>query len=369
MKIAAAAVHRYCLPLRARWLTATGAFTQRRGCLLRLDTDDGARAYGDCAPLPASGTETPAQAESALRAQARRLIGRPASDALAALDNPASRHAPAGRCAIEMALLDLLSQHAGRPLAAYLQDPRQAAGPTADWRAVPVNAALGSLGEVTDDAVLAACDDCFCVLKLKVGVAAVDREIDRLRQIAGLLPAGVELRLDANRAWTAGAAERFLRSCADLPIDMIEEPLAEPRLDQLQALQASTPIAIAVDESTASLDLDQLLRTRTVRRLVIKPTRSGGLLPAIALAQRAASAGLECIVTSSVDSACGVIAAGHLAAALDNRREHGLATSAWLSRDTGVPPTIAAGRLMLPDVSGLGFSPGDGLVFANLDPC
>ncbi len=232
-----------------------------------------------------------------------------------------------------------------------------------------VNAALGSLGEVTDDAVLAACGECFRVLKLKVGVAAVDREIDRLRQIAGLLPAGVELRLDANRAWTAGAAERFLRSCADLPIDMIEEPLAEPRLDQLQALQASAPIAIAVDESTASLDLDHLLRTRTVRRLVIKPARSGGLLPAIALARGAASAGLECIVTSSIDSACDVIAAGHLAAALDNRREHGLATSAWLSRDTGVPPTIAAGRLMLPDVSGLGFSPGDGLVFANLDPC
>ncbi|MBL8422872.1 MAG: o-succinylbenzoate synthase [Candidatus Accumulibacter phosphatis] len=369
MKIAAAALHRYCLPLRAGWLTAAGTLTQRRGWLLRLDTDDGARAYGDCAPLPTSGTETPAEAESALRAQARRLIGRQGGDALAALDKPPRLRAPAARCAIEMALLDLLSQHAGRPLAAYLQGSRQAAGPAPGWRAVPVNAALGSLGEVTDDAVLAACGECFRVLKLKVGVAAVAREIDRLRQIAGLLPAGVELRLDANRAWTAGAAERFLRSCGDLPIEMIEEPLAEPRLDQLQDLQASTPIAIAVDESAASLDLEQLLRTHTVRRLVIKPTRSGGLLPAITLARRAASAGLECIVTSSVDSACGVIAAGHLAAALDNRGVHGLATSAWLTRDTGVPPTITGGRLMLPDASGLGFSPGEEVVFADLDRC
>ena len=101
-----------------------------------------------------------------------------------------------------------------------------------------------------------------------------------------------------------------------------------------------------------------------MRRLVIKPTRAGGLLPALDLARRAASVGLECIVTSSIESTCGVTAAAHLAAAIDTQLAHGLATSSWLGSDTGAAPAIVAGRLMLPRTAGLGFMPGEEIAFA-----
>ncbi|WP_300454377.1 o-succinylbenzoate synthase [Accumulibacter sp.] len=369
MKIAAVALHRYRLPLCADWRTAGGGFAWREGWLLRLDAAGGARAYGDCAPLPMSGTETLAAAEPALQALARRLVGKSASDALATLDRRSACRTPAARCAVETALLDLLAQASGCSLAACLHDGWASADPPPKRSTVAVNAALGSVGEVSETAILEACREGFQVLKLKVGIAGVRREIDHLWRLADLLPKGIWLRLDANRAWRFSDASRFLQSCVGLPVEMLEEPLAKARLDRLQSLQAGTPLAIAVDESTAFLDLERLLRRCSVRRLVIKPARAGGLLAARALARRATRAGLECVVTSNLDSACGVLAAAHLAAAIDNHLAHGLATSTWLKRDTGPRPAIAHGRLWLPDTPGLGFVPGSEIVFAPLDLC
>lgn len=369
MNITRAALHPYRLPLHSPWLTAAGGFSEREGWLLRLDSSSGMRGYGDCAPLPGSAAETPANAESWLCAQARRLIGMPVGDALQTIASGPGA-APAARLALETALLDLAAQADGLSLAAYLRsihrgdqpgfEPPSAAGEVA------VNAALGSIGRLADESVYSACKAGFRILKLKVGAASIDHEIERLRHVAALLPAGVQLRLDANRAWSSAAAEHFLHRCAELPIEMLEEPLAEATLQRLQRLQAQTTIAIAIDESAALLDAERILGSAPVRRLVIKPTRCGGLLPAFLLAQRALAAGLDCVVTSSIESACGVIAAAHLATAIDNRLAHGLATSSWLAEDTGAPPAIVDGRLLLPHAAGLGFVPGKGIAFSPI---
>ena len=94
-----------------------------------------------------------------------------------------------------------------------------------------------------------------------------------------------------------------------------------------------------------------------MRRLILKLPRLGGFLPAVALAQRFAAAGGDCIVTSSLESACGLLAAAHLAAALGGDMAHGLATAEWLATDLGAPPPVAAGYLTLPAGPGLGFQP------------
>lgn len=367
MKISRVSVHRYCLPLRATWQTAAGGLCERQGWLLRLATNHNAFGYGDCAVLPSSGTESATAAQGALRALLPRLLGRSAQDALATLECADHCVTPAARCAVESALLDLLAQEAGLPLATYLCDPRPAAMPPGPPPAVRLNAALGGLGLSRDEEILAACSEGFQVLKFKLGVTAIEHEIDRLRQIAALLPSGVALRLDANRAWRFDDALRFLHACADLPVEMIEEPLTAPDLAQLQRLQAGTSISIGLDESTAHFSLATLLQRRTVHRLVIKPARAGGLLPALALAQRATNGGLDCVVTSSLDSACGLRAAAHLAAALDNRLAHGLATCHWFTRDTGATPSIVDAELRLGHSTGLGFLPDIERLFSPID--
>jgi O-succinylbenzoate synthase len=93
-----------------------------------------------------------------------------------------------------------------------------------------------------------------------------------------------------------------------------------------------------------------------VRRLVIKPARHGGLLASTELALRARASGLEVIVTSALESACGIATLTHLAAAVAPEAVHGLATSNWLASDTGPTPPIVDGRVRLPEGSGIGFA-------------
>ncbi|MGP1609244.1 MAG: o-succinylbenzoate synthase [Burkholderiales bacterium] len=357
MIITSITLHPYDLPMRATWVSAAGGFSRRAGCLLRVTTDDGRRGHGDCAPLTGMGGESLQAAVSALRRQAPGLAGLSPDDALAALPPAAASSTPAARCALETALLDLLAQAANMPLARYLRGDSLK-------NELAVNAALGSLALLDDQTLAAACAQGFSVLKLKVGSQPIDQEIACLHHLAARLPHGVALRLDANRAWRKADAAHFIDACANWPIEMLEEPLITADIAALQGLQESCRFPLALDESLSRFDLQTLCSTPPARRLVLKPPRFGGLLATLQLAERAAAAGLQCIVTSSIDSACGVLAASHLAAAIDNDLAHGLATASWLAADTGTPPRITNGRLTLPDRPGLGFTANDGLIFS-----
>lgn len=339
----------YRLPFRQEWRSAAGGMALREGWLLRLEDTDGSFGYGDCAPLPAIGTEPPAAAAAALARWQSRLTGQEAAVALEALNDPASFATPAARAAVECALLDLLARRNGRSLSASLRG-----GDCPD--SVKVNASLGGLGNDTAAALETKLDAGFQVLKLKVGLAPASREIPLIRALCTSLPAGHTLRLDANRAWNDTDARSWLDALAGLPIDSLEEPLAQPSAPAWAALQTRADFPLALDESLADLPQAALF-DGTVRRLILKLPRLGGLLPALALAQRCAAAGGDCVVTSSLESSCGLLAAAHLAAALGGHLAHGLATAEWLAADLGAPPPITTGHLTLPSGPGLGFQP------------
>jgi O-succinylbenzoate synthase len=313
VKVVAADWLPYCLPLRRPWQTSRGTLNERRGRLRRLTTDDGRTGWGDCAPLPEFGI-----------------------DEAAACD-----------LAEECALLDLAAQRARVPLGCWLSGVPPA-------RSVAVNAVLGAISTVTPEAMRDSLMAGFRVLKIKVGAGPLADEIDQLRQICATLPAGVGLRLDANGAWDEVDTRRFLAVCLPLPIEGIEEPLRGPDAATLGRLQAAVPFPLAIDESLHLIDRE-FWQAPPVRRLVIKPARVGGLLAGIELGVRARAAGVECIVTSSLESACGLTACAHLATAIAPDSCHGLATAGWLASDTGDVPAIVGGRMLLPQIPGLGF--------------
>lgn len=305
----------YRLPFRRPWESATGRVEERRGRLLRLDTDDGLSGWGDYAPFPEIGIHPPA----------------------------ALAHAR------ECALLDLAAQSACVPLSDWLAGQRVPSS-------IAVNAALGAIGTLDAAAIQAACGAGFQVLKIKVGLGDPEQELARLIELAAALPSDVRFRLDANRAWDEKIASLLLSACAYLPVEGVEEPLRDPDADTLRRLQADLPFPLALDESFPVFG-EAFLADPPVRRIILKPPRHGGLLACAELAFEAQAAGVECIVTSSLESACGLTAAAHLAAAIAPRAVHGLATAHWFAEDTGSPPAIENGRLILSSVPGIGFSP------------
>jgi o-succinylbenzoate synthase len=341
----------YRLALGQPWRSARGELAERRGWLVRIAAGDWT-GFGDCAPLPTAGTEPPARAAAALAHWRTDLAGRSPEEALARLAAD-PMPAPAARCAIECALLDLLTQARGLPLRTWL-------APGAADR-VAVNAMLGGLGTIAPEAVAAACRAGFRVLKVKVGLAAPALELTRLTALAAALPPAVGLRLDANGAWDPTEAARFIDAVAALPIEAIEEPLRAPRAADLRALQARAPFPLALDESLHDPDLQAALTgdpsALPVRRLVLKPAAVGGLRATLTLAERAIAAGLEVVVTSLIESAAGLWPTVQLAAALPNQPPHGLATAAWLRRDLGEAPAVTGGAIALPERAGSGFRP------------
>jgi len=348
MRLGAVRLIPYCLPLKRPWTAAATTLAERRGMLVAL-TADGVTGWGDCAPLPSSGAAGHARAFAALAAAVDGIAGAPVAELSARF---AAIALPEPRWALDTALLDLAARLAGISLACQLGAPRTAS--------VAVNAALGPLDDACAARATAALASGYEVAKIKVGVSSVEAEIERLHRLNDEAGGRLRLRLDANRAWSEGDAWRFLEAVADLPIDGVEEPLAAPTPATLARLQAALPFALAVDESLAELGVDAVIAAGAARRLVIKPARVGGIAATLALAAAAERAGIELVLTSVVDSAVGVAAAAHLAAALPQAAAglaHGLATGDWLAADVGPALPIAAGRLRLADAPGLGFEP------------
>jgi o-succinylbenzoate synthase len=335
----------YRLPLKQMWRAASATLEIRLGMLVAVGCD-GVAGWGDCAPLPSSGEKGHASAFAALRRAAARLRRLGVEEAFAALPDVASSEA---RWALETALLDLVLRLRGLPLRRALR----AGAPDA----VKVNAALGPLDDLCADRAAEALEQGFTVAKIKVGLRGVAAEAKSLASLCARVNGGLRLRLDANRAWQDDEANDFFDDIANLPIDGVEEPLAEPSLPKLAALQKRAHFAVAIDESLFDLGPDRIFATRAVRRLVMKPARIGGFSAVLRLAEHAGRAGMEAVVTSVVESAVGVAATAQLAAALRGDAVHGLATGSWLRGDVAKPLEIVGGEVLLPAGPGLGLVP------------
>ena len=305
-------------PLR----TAHGVREVREGFLV-FAYEDGLVGRGDAAPLPEMGTES--LAECLAQLQGARFDALPG--------------APAARCGLTQALLDLQAQRAAVPLARLLE--REAP------LRVPASALLSAdtIPELAREAQRAEADG-FGTLKLKVGLEDDYARAAVVRDAAG---PEVRLRLDANGAWDAATASRKLRELAPLGIELCEQPTPD-----LRGLGAS-PVPLAADEMVATDPEGAMERARI---LVLKPMLLGGLMPALALARRAHERGLQVIVTTSLESAVGRAGASHLAAAvlaLGPQPAAGIATGRLLAEDAGNDPFAPRrGVVQIPALPGLG---------------
>ena len=330
----------YSLPFSTPWHTAQGVLHSRDGWLVKLCTADGFTGWGDCAPPSWMGSQQTSAAESDLKRLQLQLTGLEPQQALLQLDG-IKGVASAALFAYETALLDLLSQQQSLSLSRLLNS--QAAS------LVEVNAAVGAITQVSDKQIMRIVNAGMKVLKLKAGVAGVEQEVNRLQQIAALLPAGVRLRIDANQAWSSDEALFFLRNSEKLPIESVEEPLRESTLGAWRILAACSNTPLAADESLVSTDITALLECGSISRVVLKPTMLGGLRQCMDIHEQASAVGVESVVTTTLESAVGVGACVNLAAAvdMDQRLAHGLATSSWFSENNGTPPKIENGIIHL----------------------
>ncbi len=346
----------FSLPLAAPLETADGRIERREGFLVRVERGT-ATGVGEATPL-AGWTESSEDCERALgravgeRGDARGGTSTDGDDGvLAALDPTAT---PAAHHGVATALADAGARDSGAPLYRWLANDR------VRCRSVAVNATVGDGGtDETVDAARSAVAEGFDCLKLKVGARPVAADLERVRAVREAVGPGVTLRLDANGAWDREGARGALAGLADLDVAYVEQPVAADDLAGLAALRDG-PVDVAVDETLATHGIGAVLAAEAADVAVLKPMALGGPRETLALADRAREAGVDPVVTTTVDAVVARTAAVHVAAAVRDVRPCGLATADLLAADLGPDPApVTDGRIAVPQGPGLGIDPGE----------
>lgn len=325
----------YRLAFRQPWISSHGERTQREGFLIELKDASGNRGVGEAAPLPEMGTETLKQCHKKLLESAETIYHLSAEALLKALE-PYRSNYPAFCCGMESAAVALRA-------AQERQSPSQ-------WfnshcaPQVRVNQFISHIDHSLIDSASSP------IIKLKLGLAPLEQELEQLRLLCSQLSPKQQLRLDANQAWSTSEAEYLLQQLQGLPIESIEEPTHSPTLESTARLQQQTEIPIALDESVRQIGIPQILEHATVRRIVLKPTLLGGPHYCQTVAQTLQQQGIEVVITSALESSIGILSAAHCAAAIDPQQlhTHGLATAHLFNEDLTLAPTIKNGILHLP---------------------
>ncbi len=331
---------RFSLPMRHRFEAAHGALEDNPGVLVELLDAEGRCGVGEASPIPSLGQGTVDDVAHLLEQHGAALLRGEAVP-----DGPG---APALRCALDVATLDLEGRTRGVSIASLLADDPAA------W--VSANAVIGG-GPPEEVAQFGteATEHGYRVLKVKVGVASVEDDVSRIAALREACPDAV-IRLDANGAWDEATALAALEALYPLGIELGEQPVAPHDVDALARVREHAPMRIAADEAVHDAEaLAAILERRAADLLVLKPMLLGGLRPAYEIARRAAEAGIGSFVTTTFDSSLGTAASLHLAAALPSDAAHGLGTGEYLDADLVVPTLVPVnGGLALPGAPGLG---------------
>ena len=180
--------------------------------------------------------------------------------------------------------------------------------------------------------------DKFHCIKLKIGVNW-DEEKKVLEELRKTFPKNrLELRVDANGAFSAEKAKIVLEELAVLDIHSIEQPIKAGNPEEMALLCANTPTPIALDEEligiTESEEKQRLLETIKPQYIILKPSLVGGISGSdewIALAEKQ---NIGWWITSALESNIGLNAIAQYTYTKKNPMPQGLGTGSLFTNNT-----------------------------------
>jgi L-Ala-D/L-Glu epimerase len=326
--------------------TSYGQVQERELLLVSLTDDAGLTGYGEAAPLePYAGVSV----QRVRRALERygpvlRLFG-DASPAEALEACRSVEDLPQALAAIDLALWDRAGRSEGRSVAELLAE--------SPAREVPVNATISALDRagVAEQAAEASRQGFPCI-KLKVGVGDDAGRVAAARAAAG---PQMDLRLDANGAWSVDEAVSTIEALAPAGLELVEEPVHG--LEATREVRERVAARISIDETA---EQPGALVAGVADAVCLKVSRCGGISGLLAAAALVRASGAEVYLASTLDGPIGIAAGVHAAAALAAQAPLapcGLATLP-LFEDTANPVPARRGAITVPKAPGLGVEPG-----------
>jgi len=193
-------------------------------------------------------------------------------------------------------------------------------------------------------------DDGFLVLKMKIGAIDLEQELAILKKIrAEYGPNELQLRVDANGAFTAQEARPVLQHLYDLHIHSIEQPIKAGQIEEMARLCAESPLPIALDEELIGCfgaeNQDKLLDQIKPRYIILKPSFLGGFKDSEAWIDRAEERGIGWWVTSALESNYGLSAISQWNYGLHGVLASGLGTGSLYTNNLDSPLHLVRGTI------------------------
>jgi muconate cycloisomerase len=283
--------------LRRKVTHASHVRTDTDNVVVRCKLSDGSTGYGEGVPRDYVTGETIDSALDLLkRSELAKQLEPGAADFVAAVHlaeklklEPAPNDdrgilGNAARCALELAVLDAYGRAFGEPLTRvtelvapelYQFQPEVrysgVIGNPRGWkkRVYPLVYRLAGFKQV----------------KLKVGIEGQD-DVKRTKLIRRWLGRKIDLRVDANEAWTPADAAARVRELEPFGITSIEQPLRHEDAAALADLRKQTSTPVMLDESLCGMiDAERAVQGGWCDLFNLRLSKCGGFIPSLRLAQ------------------------------------------------------------------------------------
>lgn len=334
---------RHRLQFRYPAKTSRGTLLHRDVWYLKLYSAENPNCFGlgEAAPLPGLSRESADETEDALRL----LTADPAGWNNYIMDYqqlPASVY-----FALEQALLDLYRGGNRRLFPSKFTDGRDV---------IRIN---GLIWMNQPDEMLRQVEEKlqegYSCIKLKIGALDWKSEFRIIEIIRNAFPQElVEIRLDANGAYSPRLAMEVLDTLEPMGIHSVEQPIAPGRRCDLAEICMNSPVPVALDEELIGIrdsdEMEELLDEIMPHYIIIKPSLLGGFQTSEQWIHHADERNLGWWVTSYLESNVGLNAIAQWAYTLQNPIHQGLGTGKLFTNNVN-SPLVTEGELLSIDKS------------------
>ncbi|AXT49593.1 o-succinylbenzoate synthase [Aquimarina sp. BL5] len=217
--------------------------------------------------------------------------------------------------------------------------------------AIPINGLIW-MGEkeFMKDQIVEKLDQGFDCIKLKIGAIDFEAELELLSYIRSQFSKDViELRVDANGAFSTDDALEKLLKLSKYDLHSIEQPIKQGQSEEMKALSKVTPLPIALDEELIGIfdvtEKKKLLLTIEPQYIILKPSLIGGFKGTQEWIDLAEDLGIGWWITSALESNIGLNAIAQYTFTLNSKMPQGLGTGGLYTNNIKAPLAVDKGTL------------------------
>lgn len=190
----------------------------------------------------------------------------------------------------------------------------------------------------------------FRCIKMKIGAIDFEKELAILKSIrSNYSKEQIEIRVDANGAFSNTDSLDKLKVLAQLELHSIEQPIKQGNVSEMADLCAQTPLDIALDEELIGIfDLQEkkkLLKEIRPQYIILKPSLVGGFKGSLEWIRLAEKLNIKWWITSALESNVGLNAIAQWTFTLKSALQQGLGTGSLFTNNFESPLTVSEGTL------------------------